>query len=148
MRDCVVCRVPRVPMLHLHLYMFESPAPGACLADCLSASFLLYIHISPTTNQYTSQFVSRLYQQQQQQIAVQQYKVRARVRDQYFTFAYVTKFSKLKSKQDKRCLFIISVIFIFATTKTTSSKSKISYSHILYFAEVTNQIQRQMLSKP
>lgn len=80
----MVCRVPRVPMLHLHLYMFESPAPGACLADCLSASFLLYIHISPTTNQYTSQFVSRLYQQQQQQIAVQQYKVRARVRDIFY----------------------------------------------------------------
>ena len=120
MRDCVVCRVPRVPMLHLHLYMFESPAPGACLADCLSASFLLYIHISPTTNQYTSQFVSRLYQQQQQQIAVQQYKVRARVRDIFYIRIRHQIFqAQIEAGQ---ALFVYHISFFFATTKTTSSK--------------------------
>ena len=87
----------RVPMLHLHLYMHIAyvESPSLCLSSWLLVCLFSALH-SHTPNSeplintlHNSCHVSSLYQQQQQ-IAVKQYKIRARVRDrdQYFTFAF------------------------------------------------------------
>ena len=110
---CCICICICLSLLLLVLVQLIACLPLFCC--------LLYIHISPTTNQYTSQFVSRLYQQQQQQIAVQQYKVRARVRDIFYIRIRHQIFqAQIEAGQT---LFVYHIsYFYFATTKTTSSK--------------------------
>ena len=85
------------------------------LIACLPLFCSTFTYLQPSTNQYTSQFVSRLCQQQQQ-IAVQQYKIRARVkdRDQYFTFTFARHQIFQAQIEAGQTLFVYLISVFFA----------------------------------